>query len=242
MIEELRSLEVDWSMEKNIELLGKALALLKGGAAQKELYSVVKQKLGEAEEYYDRPLDSMDIYRELAEVARSMGDDATASRAQKQINRYKANDIHFLGYQQAFYGNNLRATQYYQQALDLSPDHPLATVDIEKSRNRVDKSHSNLDKLRTKAGSTGAKKDIVALGQAYLDLGQVADAIKTFEEALSKDTGDVNSLARLGNALASEGKYREANKYIEKALELNPKSLVAKRGKNYVEYALENGG
>ncbi|MCK4717816.1 MAG: hypothetical protein KAT70_04015, partial [Thermoplasmata archaeon] len=129
MIDELKALEVDWSMKGTIELLDNAIGTIKdgkAGQAKDELYSLIKLKITEAEEYYEKPLDSIALYGELEGIAKGLGDTKTATHAHKQIATYEANDLEFLGYQQAFFGNNIKATEYYKKALELVPDYEMA--------------------------------------------------------------------------------------------------------------------
>jgi len=238
MIEELKKLEVDWSTRTTIKMLSDALAMVKKGEGGDELYEAMRDKLKEAEDYFNRPLDSIDFYRELAEVAKKQGDKDTEDHARAQLALYEANDLQFLGYRESFFGNNTKATEYLEKALELVPDHELALKDMDKAQKRVDRSTRDMDKLKKKAEETGTQKDIDNLGKAHHDLGQMDEAMACYQKLLDQDPNDPVGLGRMGCALASQERFAEALPYFEKALDINPKNLVAKRGLNYVSYIL----
>ena len=55
MIEKLKALEVDWSMEQTVAAIDKAIAEVKTGKGGEPLYKVITQKIAETEDYFDRP-------------------------------------------------------------------------------------------------------------------------------------------------------------------------------------------
>lgn len=240
MLEELKGLDPEWSMSDNMKVIGGAIKLLDEGKApsESELYDLVKAKLKGAEDYFERPLDDPEIYSMLSRVAKKMNDSDMEAKANRQINVYKANELEFLGRQQQFYGNNVKAAEYYRQALELVPDHELAVSSLEKAQKRLDKSNDNLEKLEDKADRKGDNKSHIDLGKAYMDLGRVDDALDCFDMALENDENDIDALTRLGMALESQGKFKESLEYFDRAMEIKPTAMTAKRGKNYALYNL----
>lgn len=239
MIGELRDLEVDWNLKTTVDTLDRAIAMVNDGKAGEELYTVIKQKINECEEYFEKPLESMPTYDALAKAADKIGDAAMAKHARSQIALHEASELEFLGYQQAFFGNTDKAVEYYNQALKTFPGHELAEKNLDKALKRVDKARTNLSKLEKKA-ETMEQKHLIALGRAYLDLGRADDAIRCFDNVIRSDGDDVEALGRKGNALACKEKYRDALGYYEKALSIKSNAMTARRGKNYVDYILDH--
>jgi tetratricopeptide (TPR) repeat protein len=58
------------------------------------------------------------------------------------------------------------------------------------------------------------------LAQGYLYSGQIAEAIKTWEQALAKDANDWEILTALGAALYADGQISRAVPYLQRALAL----------------------
>ena len=134
MLDELKNLEVDWSMERTIGAIEKAIAAIESGKEGKSLYEAVCAKVAECEDYYDRPMDKPETYEKLGALAKKFGDDKMAKHASLQINIFKSNDLEFLGRQQQFYGNSKLAVEYYRKSLDLYPQHELSGPNLEKAR------------------------------------------------------------------------------------------------------------
>lgn len=247
----LAELDVQKSLKQAIEALQQAAAevdaqLSAAGAnlteAGKATLELIAKKVEEAEAFYGRALDSKALYDRLADIHTRLGDAAGAERYAKQGRMFLADELEFKGKLEAFYGNNARALEHFQEALKLIDDHAFALKGAEGSAKRVDRSTKDLEKLKKAAETRKASKDFVALGSAYADLGRLDDALAAFEEALTVDPDNPDAWARKGTALHAQGKVREALEMYRKALAIKPTSMLGRRGVNYATFQIENPG
>jgi len=248
-VSDLSELDVERNLQATIETLRRATAEVEsdlkanGGkisAFAKGTLEVVAKKLGEAEAYFARALDSKELYDALAHVARAVGDDAGAAHYTKQGNTFLADELEFKGRLQAFYGNNTAALERFREALALVPDHAFAVKGAEASAKRVEKAKKDVGKLKGNAEGKGEAKEWVAYGGALADLGQVEEAAAAFDRALAVDEKNPDALARKGTALHAQGKPREALEWYRRALEVKPTSMTGRRGVNYATFQIEH--
>ena len=77
-------------------------------------------------------------------------------------------------------------------------------------------------------------------GMVNLNLGDVEKSIECFDKVIELDPANPDAYARRGTAMESLGDYTGAKKFLKKALDLKPTSMIAKRGLNYADYFLEH--
>jgi tetratricopeptide (TPR) repeat protein len=246
---ELRKLDVTLNMEKNVEIIERAidstgLSMDTSGsprvndvAASRNMLQTISAKVREAEEYFWRPLDSPRVYSRLKDLAVAVGNKEMASDYESKVRRIEANDLEFLGRVYRFYGNNKRALGYYEKALELVPDHPLAKPDSEKASKAVEKATKELERVQKALDANPQdERALYRQGIAYLSLDRVEEAIESFSAAVRVNPKNADAWAKKGTAFLSLEKYEEAGQFLEKALELKPNSLISKRGLNYIRY------
>jgi tetratricopeptide (TPR) repeat protein len=244
----LESLDVQQNLKGTLSTLEEAArsveASLQGRATlpedSKQALEVLLKKIGEAEEYYARALDSKELYDRLAAIHRSIGDQTQAAHFEKRGNTFVADELEFKGRLQAFYGNHTKALGFFDEALRLVPDHAFSLKDSEASRKRVEKANKDLEKLKGNANSKNTSKDWLAYGSALFDLGRVDEALAGFEKAIASDGTNPDALARKGTALHAMDKVQEALEWYRKALEIKPTSMVGRRGVNFATFQIEN--
>jgi tetratricopeptide (TPR) repeat protein len=242
-MQELMELDVTDSMRRNIAVLSRAIDAIEGAdeEGKRKMLEQIHMKIVEAEEYFWRPIDSQEIYQRLKSIASQLEDKSKAGHYDSQIYQFKANELEFMGRVQDFFGNKVKALEFYAQALELVPDHELAKPAHEKALKNVEKARSELTAIERKLQ---LKEDDAKLwyrcGVALISLGEVERAIQCLDRAIELDPSYPDAWARRGTATESLGDYEEARKYLDKALDLKPKSMIAKRGLNYAEYFLDH--
>jgi len=241
-IRELMDLDVSDSMKRNIEALLSAMDIINmaNKSEAKEKLEKIHQKILEIEEYFWRPVDSKGIYEKLISLADELGEKEKSKHYNTQINLSSANELEFKGRVQDFYGNKVKAVEYYAKALELVPIHELALPAHNKALKSIEKARDEIVKIERKVGSNNEDAKLwFKFGVAHLNLGEIERAIECFDKTIELDPSDPDAFARRGTAMESLGDYSGAKKYLEKALELKPTSMLAKRGMNYAEYFLE---
>jgi tetratricopeptide (TPR) repeat protein len=239
---ELLDLDVSDSMKRNVEAINTALGTINTSQQNEamEKLNQIHSKVLEVEEYFWRPVDSEDVYKRLTELAKQLGDSEKESHYQYQIRLKKANDLEFLGRVQDFYGNKVKAIEYYDQALEMIPTHELAAPARRKAQKNVDRANVDVSKIALKLDTTPDNSKLwFKIAMAHLNLGVVDKAIEYFDKVMELDPTDPDAHARRGTAMESLGDYKGAIQYLERALELKPTSMIAKRGMNYADYFLE---
>jgi tetratricopeptide (TPR) repeat protein len=241
-IHELEDLDVTDSMQRDIEIISQVLdtvdTLNKNDALEK--LDVIHQKVVEIEEYFWRPLDSPKIYERLREIASQLGEEDKAQKYESQLALFKANELEFKGRVQDFFGNKKRALEFYSKALELVPDHELASPAQKKAEKNIEKAQKELAVVERKLEIHSEDPKLwLRYGLALVNLGEVERAIQCFDKVIELEPQNPDAWARRGCAMESLGDFFEAKRYLEKALELKPTSLIAKRGLNYADYFLE---
>jgi tetratricopeptide (TPR) repeat protein len=250
----LESLDVTRDMGENVKVIQKAISDLgfrrdsSGGvkiddpSKAKVVLEKIDQKIDEVEDYFWRPLDSPEVYSDLRDLASTISDNARRTKYQKKIDRIKANDLEFKGRIESFYGNQAEAYKYYEKAVALSPDHPLAGPGLEKTTKAIEKAKKDMGKLedavtvKAQDGSVWYKYAV-----CHLTLGNLEDASEAFDKAIKYSPDNPDAHAKKGTTLESMKRYEEARPFFERALELKPSSMIAKRGLNYISYFTEGG-
>ncbi len=250
----LENLDVTRDMGENVRVIQKAISDLgfhrdSSGSVKiddpskaKSVLEKIDQKIDEVEDYFWRPLDSPEVYSDLRDLASTISDNARQTKYQKKIDRIKANDLEFKGRIESFYGNQAEAYKYYEKAVALAPDHPLAGPGLEKTTKAIEKAKKDIGKLedavtvKAQDGSTWYKYAV-----CNLTLGNLDDASEAFDKAIKYSPDNPDAYAKKGTTLESMKRYKEARPFFEKALELKPSSMIAKRGLNYIIYFTEGG-
>ena len=162
-MKELLELDVALGMDRDIEVLLKAINVVDTGnkAAAKEVLKQVHGKVVEIEEYFWRPIDSVEVYERLRTIAHELGDEDKAVTYDSKISLFKANELEFKGRVQDFYGNKTLAVQYYERALKLVPDHELALPAREKALRNIEKAKAEVAKCEKKLESASVSKSEV---------------------------------------------------------------------------------
>ena len=62
------------------------------------------------------------------------------------------------------------------------------------------------------------------------------EALNAYSKAFSASFDSDEAMVRKGTALESLNRFEEAYELFKKALGINPKSMIARRGINYAEY------
>jgi tetratricopeptide (TPR) repeat protein len=247
----LNDLDVTDSMKNNIKIIQSIIddlgvdpnnpGTLGNDQARKvkDTINVLDTKIDEIEDYFWRPLDSPEVYEVLKNLSKAVGEDNRAKKFQAKLDRIAANEMEFKGRVQNFFGNNTEALKYYEQALELTPDHELAGAGREKASKSLNKARTELPKLESKVtDKPGDVKALFNYAKTLLNLNRAEEAIKVFDKVIERDPTNPDAWAKRGTAMESLGKYEESKRYFEKALELKPTSTTAKRGKNYALYFL----
>jgi tetratricopeptide (TPR) repeat protein len=248
-MKELEKLDVTLNMSRNVEVIVAAIESTGLGLdpsgnptvqdvpTSRDVLQLIDVKVKEAEEYFWRPLDSPEVYKRLTDLAVAVGDSGMAKDYKIKMRLIEANEFEFLGRMSRFYGNNKKALEHYTKALELAPDHPLAGPDAEKASKAVEKAHGELEKAqRTIESSPEDKKAWYRQAVAYMNLDKADEAIESYHRTTGLDPENADAWAKEGTALLSLERYDEARPLLEKALELKPNSLTAKRGLNYIRY------
>ena len=248
-MKELADLEPSMSMSRTVEVLTKALASipLEEGSPlqltgdQDRVLELVTDKIGEAEGYYDRPVDEPAIYQRLVDIGKAAGRDDLVGRFGRRTAEIEAADLEFRARLQAFFGATSRAVGLFSQAVDLTPDFTEAVDGLGRAERRVEKAKKNLPKLKAAADAKGASaKAWLDLGAALADLDEIDKALACFNNAVKLGPTDVAAMCKKGGVLAILGQVEEAKECFEAALAIDPKSLNGKRGLNYTTYILEH--
>ncbi len=238
-LEELKELDVTYSMKGTADTINKVMNQLGDGhsAQDKEILTVINQKLLEVDEAFDRPLDSPDIFGKLKIVASTAGQSDLATYCQKQVNMLEANELHFKGYTELYYGNCVTASKLLKQAAELAPDHPLATIDLEKTEKRLAKAHGELDKAEAGIEKNPDRPiNWLNKAKALVTMGKLEEALPIFDRAIELDPEGVDVMAKKGAALEGLGRFDEAVHLFNEVLETKPTSQIAKKGLNLAEY------
>ncbi|UCH89401.1 MAG: tetratricopeptide repeat protein [Thermoplasmata archaeon] len=250
-MKELKDLDVEWSMAKTIEILNKALekielepsgkgAKIKGKGDFDELFALIQTKIAEAEEYYWRPVDDPKIYSRMQEISKALDNKELAEEYGKKIGEMEADKWEFEARLQNFYGNNIKALEFYNKALECLPDMEDAQKGKKSTEKKITKAEKDLPKLEDNVKKKPEDAALwIKMGIAQADLGNVDDALSSFEKAVGIAPDNPDAWVRKGFILALQGDFKSAMECCEKTLELNPNSMLAKRGRNYAEAHLD---
>jgi tetratricopeptide (TPR) repeat protein len=242
-MQELAELDVSDSMKRNIEALSSAMDTIdtEKPTDAKEKLGNIHRKVKEIEDYFWRPVDSKEVYERLILIANELEDQEKSKHYHYQINLSEANELEFKGRVQDFFGNKVKAVEYYAKALELISIHELAGPAHNKARKSIEKARHDTGNIEKKLEEhVNDPKLWFKFGVANLNLGEVEKSIECFDKVIELDPVNPEAYARRGTAMESLGDYTGAKKYLEKALELKPTSMIAKRGMNYAEYFLEH--
>ena len=242
-LENLKILDVTLSMKGTTDAINKAIGQLSDGksAADKDILTIINSKLLEVDEAFDRPLDAPEVFVKIEDIARAAGNTALEDYCQEQVNMLKANDLHFKGYTWLYFGDCVNAIKYLQEAAELAPTHPVATIDLEKAQKRLAKSDGELAKAEILIEKNPAKVDAwLKKANSLVVKGQLEEALAVYDKVIELDSENAGAMAKKGAALEGLGRFDEAIKMFEKAMVIKPASQIAKKGMNLAEYFAEN--
>ncbi|MFO7618347.1 MAG: tetratricopeptide repeat protein [Thermoplasmata archaeon] len=240
-LEELKNLDVTLSIKGTTEAILKAMNTLNGGAGDSAALDVIRQKLLEVDEAFERPLDSPEVFTKLKGIAQKAGKSDLEAYCQEQVDMIAANDLHFKGYTQMFYGDCVKATELLGKAAKLAPKHPLAAKDLKTAQNRLDKAMAELSKAEVQIGKDPSKSEAwTKKATAMVTMGKLEEALPVFDKAIALDPSNPDALGKKGAALEGLGRFSEAVPLFNKALETKPNSQTAKKGLNLAEYFTSN--
>lgn len=115
------------------------------------------------------------------------------------------------------------ASQSLFGALTYVPNHPLALTSLAHIESKYG-SAQNAHALQQGAANNASESTFFQLGTAYLQLGQQAAAMKTFEMLVSKFPSSADGHSALAMLKLSEQKLGDAYRLASRALELSPTS------------------
>lgn len=236
-VEELKNLDVTLSMKGTIDMILRAMGTVNGGPGDSATLDVIRQKLLEVDEAFERPLDSPEVFSKLKGIAQKAGKSDLEAYCQEQVNMIEANDLHFKGYTQMYYGDCVKATELLGKAAKLAPKHPLAAKDLKTAQKRLDKAGEELAKAEMQIEKNPGKAEpIIKKATAMVTMGKLAEALPVFDRALAIDPNNPDALGKKGAALEGLGRFKEAVPLFNKALQIKPASQIAKKGLNLAEY------
>jgi tetratricopeptide (TPR) repeat protein len=248
--EELKNLDVTYSMKGTVQAINNAIDMLSedlnsgmGGATAQdsEILAIINGKLLEVDSAFDRPLDSPEIFIKLTEIASAAGQSDLEEYCREQVNKIKANDLHFKGYTILFFGDCVNASKYLKEAAEIAPKHPLAAIDLEKAEKRLVKAEDELYKAETQIEKNPGKAEAwLKKASALVTMGRLEESLPVFDKAIALDS--IDAMAKKGAALEGLGRFDEAVTLFNQVLEVKPTSQIAKKGLNLAEYLSENSG
>ncbi|MBA3045455.1 MAG: tetratricopeptide repeat protein [Candidatus Thermoplasmatota archaeon] len=236
-VEELKNLDVTLSIKGTTEAILKAMNALTGGAGDGAILDVIRQKLLEVDEAFERPLDSPEVFSKLKGTAQKAGKSELEAYCQEQIDMIAANELHFKGYTWMFYGDCVKATELLGKAAKLAPKHPLAAKDLKTAQNRLDKAMGELSKAEAQIDKNPGKSDAwTKKAVAMAAMGKLEESLQYFDKAISLDPNNPDALGKKGAVLEGLGRFSEAIPLFNRALEIKPASQIAKKGLNLADY------
>lgn len=143
---------------------------------------------------------------------------------QSALNLEPTNPILAAELAKAYLNNNdaANAEKYFIKALELKPDYYEAKFGLAKVYLKNKKDSLALNLLNELAAKVYDQEIIYELGRYYYNHGEIDKAIDRFKLVLSFSPKHSNSLYSLAIAYEAKGDIKEALKYYEKVLELNP--------------------
>ena len=236
-LEELKNLDVTLSIKGTTEDIMGVIDTLNGGPGDGAALDIIRQKLLEVDDAFERPLDSPEVFTKLKDIARKAGKSDLEAYCQEQVDMIAANDLHFKGYTQMFFGDCVKATELLGRAAKLAPKHPLAAKDLKTAQNRLDKAMAELSKAETLIGKSPEKPDgWTKKATAMATMGKLEESLQYFDKAIALDPANPEALGKKGAVLEGLGRFNEAVPLFNRALETKPNSLIAKKGLNLAEY------
>jgi tetratricopeptide (TPR) repeat protein len=170
---------------------------------------------------------------------------------QKYLSEYPDDPTAIANIGQLFYdrGDKLDAIKSYQRAINLKPDYLLAAENLERACNDINdqvcenfalsREGSILAKQQDWLGSIkkyqaaleiepGAASTHFRLGAAYMNIGQLDNAVRHLERARELDPSHVEIITMLGKTLWNQGEREDAIKALDNAIALKPMDIVAR--------------
>ena len=244
-LENLKNLDVTVSMKGTADEILAAMNLLSDGVKNgkecslqdTEVLAVINTKLLEVEEEFYRPLDAPDIFESLLKISQAADKLDLAKYCQGQMDMLKANQLHFEGYTQLFYGDCVKASKILGEAADIAPEHPVAKIDMEKAEKRLAKAPAELNKAEAAIDKNPDKAiNWLKKANALVTMGKLEEALPVYDRVNELDPGNPEAMSKKGAALEGLDRFDEAISIFHKVLEVKPNSQIAKKGLNLSEY------
>lgn len=167
-----------------------------------------EERLSSAETYIAEGDYSAAII-ELKNALRDAPDDARA-RALVAHASYKVADF-------------ATAADEYARALELGADTPENWIGLSKSLLRMGRSVEAFERVQPNLDESSSDAAVlVALGNLYASLGNVAAAERVFRRSIELDNGSVDGLTGLAVVAASSGDPEGARRWLSRATQANP--------------------
>ncbi len=147
-------------------------------------------------------------------------------------------------------GEMKEAMEEFRTALRLRPDYATARLNLAHAEERVGEREEAAGEYRRilegAPGDETAKAGLETVLEEEAErldgLGETVEAGERLRELVKLEPGDAEAWLRLGETESEEGKYREAVKDFERALELDPGSEEARREREEARQRAGGGG
>ena len=214
-------------------------------------------------EIYERELNTTNIFSIQSEISIAIAKALRATLTPDEQERLaavptasmKALEAYFLGVQLVKRRGTeslLASMDYFQTAIDLDPDFALAYSGLAEAWLELPNYKPNTDSVLVRSESEAATRKAVSLDPnspaALATLGWLrllynydwAGAEEAFRHALDVAPTNVNALHWLSHLLSWQGKHEEAIEFAERALEVDPLSLLIRTNLSYIHMDARN--
>lgn len=158
-----------------------------------------------------------------------------------------SNGFILLGRIEEARGNDRKALEYFEKALEVEPNNVQLKLSLAKSlikNGRQDRALTLCQKIlddRAVRGEPGYAGILARIGIIYLEANRIDQARKVLLEAVAKDDSDAEAWNNLGIIYYREKDYAKAVEAYERAVKLNPEfaSAFNNLGTLYLRFYLE---
>lgn len=175
------------------------------------------------------PEDS--LYLALAQIRDEANLAPGVTALEKAIEQVETRDSYYyfeLGKAQLKTGNQYRAVQALEKALDLNPDDLAACQvlgELFVQRGESEKAIQRLENCHKNRSFDAALETTLAV--AYGQRGELEKAIALLEYVIQKDPDRISALMNLGTALERKGELRAAEEQYREVIKIQPDSGLA---------------
>lgn len=110
----------------------------------------------------------------------------------------------------------------YERVLELGPDYPGAWLNLGNNAFRGGRFDEAITAYRQEQQARPSPKNLVYIGRAYAELGEVDSARAAYEEAIEADENHAEAYLRLSQLHEREGSYEEALRFARRAQAVEP--------------------